>query len=246
MHLSDYFLFHNRVGPFLTRTSFLPLHSFLMPRMLREICHLCGQNPLPTSEIRSLLSRATIDDVGLLKVGGKAFRLEQNLSRFRHIATITLFESPAATVTIFVLPPQTVLPLHDHPRMHVLCKVLAGSISTVGFDWANAVEPGGSGEAILVKRELSTVDAPLAEIGPSTGGIVHEIRNPAEDGGDCAVFCDVITPPYSPIGESSCTYYQAHKALAAMQLGERCVLSPLSTPPVIRMDAIAPYHAATL
>lgn len=53
------------------------------------------------------------------------------------ICTVNLFETDFVSLTAFTLPPGTNLPLHDHPGMHVLCKVLSngGPLQHWSYDW---------------------------------------------------------------------------------------------------------------
>ena len=55
----------------------------------------------------------------------------------KEICSVNLLETDYVAITAFSLPAGTNLPLHDHPGMHVLCKVLndGGPLHHWSFDW---------------------------------------------------------------------------------------------------------------
>lgn len=98
--------------------------------------------------------------------------------------------------TIFPLRRGAMLPLHDHPSMTVICKVLDGRMRIESFEWIDET----SGEA----RSLGSVDAdagsePLV-FGPDPGRL-HRIVALT----DCT-FLDLFAPWYDD--DRPCRYYR--------------------------------------
>lgn len=120
-----------------------------------------------------------------------------------------VIETPGeVAIGIFLLPPFATIPLHDHPQMSVLSRVLAGSLRVRSFDWAEA---GGSASIVVGERRRAflldddLVEGPVTRVlHPEKAGNVHAFAA-GEDG--CTIL-DVIAPPYDHVpGSRSCHYY---------------------------------------
>ncbi|KAK7789375.1 hypothetical protein R5R35_007849 [Gryllus longicercus] len=135
------------------------------------------------------------------------------------ISYIKVFENDILSIGIFVLRPGAKIPLHDHPRMHGVLKVLKGTLKLQSYNLLPA-EGGASKEtrgarkravlaeklpAVLVnERDASCVLTP-------DQGNLHEIipvNGPA-------AFIDLLAPPYETTvpnsGERSCHYFKETK-----------------------------------
>ena len=109
---------------------------------------------------------------------------------------IEIGEGGAAHATIFPLRRGAVLPLHDHPAMTVICKVLHGRMRVESFEWLDEA----SGEArSLGARELDETSDPVV-FGPEPGTL-HRITALT----DCA-FLDLFAPWYDDA--RPCRYYR--------------------------------------
>ena len=128
------------------------------------------------------------------------------------IGYIHLYESEHVSMGIFLLPAGSRIPLHDHPGMTVVSRVLRGSLHVRSYDWAagSCGETGprrpGGGDAVRVFDGLvgSGTERETSVLFPGSNGNVHAF----EAVEDCAVL-DVICPPYNAAAGRPCTYYQA-------------------------------------
>ncbi|KAJ0392105.1 hypothetical protein ATCC90586_011018 [Pythium insidiosum] len=121
--------------------------------------------------------------------------------------------------SIFILPPGSSIPLHDHPEMSVISRVLYGRLHVKSFDLADSKEarhvrslreradPTASCEPRHVARlfQDEVVTAPhTTDLLPDRGNL-HEFV--ADDQLGCAIF-DILTPPYESDDGRDCTYYR--------------------------------------
>lgn len=138
------------------------------------------------------------------------------------VTYISIWADEWFTMGIFVLKNNTRLPLHDHPGMHGLVKVIYGSVTVRNYSNVdkNTLDEAACAEVaaferryardVTVVREVHagvTVDtsSDVVTLDPDNGNY-HEIR--ATNGP--AAFLDLLSPPYddSP-GSRPCSYYKA-------------------------------------
>ena len=100
-------------------------------------------------------------------------------------------------IAAFVLAPHAKIPLHDHPHMTVLSRVISGSLRVTSFD------VGADGKARRSSSIMTSADGPAA-LFPSVNN-VHEFRA----GADGACVLDVIVPPYDEDSGRACHYFEA-------------------------------------
>ncbi|XP_032065722.1 2-aminoethanethiol dioxygenase-like [Thamnophis elegans] len=143
----------------------------------------------------------------------------------------------------FVLRAGTCIPLHDHPGIQGLLKVLYGTLRIACFDEqpeepkdaatsANGSEaascPGHPRRlrALLCSHCLYTASAPPCLLSPQRDNL-HQI---AAEGAGPAVFLNILAPPYDPARGRDCHYYRladGQSLLAAT--GPPCALWLLET-----------------
>ncbi len=97
----------------------------------------------------------------------------------------------------FTIPRLDTLPLHDHPGMTGLLRVLTGRLVVRSFDWVRQTEDGGI--ARLTDRREITPDDDVLVLYPDAGNL-HEVVAAEE-----SAFLDVFFPYYS--SDRPCTYY---------------------------------------
>lgn len=138
----------------------------------------------------NLKSRTTID-----KINEEKFRTSN-----APVFYMKLYEDEIISVGIFIIKSQHRIPLHDHPQMFGLIKVLDGQGYLNAF---NVLFEKNKNELICSKHISTTItsQSETAVLYPNRSNI-HEIY--AINNEHCA-FLDILSPPYS--NENDCTCY---------------------------------------
>ncbi|GMH39098.1 hypothetical protein BSKO_06996 [Bryopsis sp. KO-2023] len=108
-------------------------------------------------------------------------------------------EEAGLHVGIFCLPANAVLPLHDHPGMTVLSRLLYGKMHMRAYQWA---DEGRDGNAKLIADGQLKGSESTSVCFPNHANI-HAFRAITP----CAVL-DVMSPPYDVDEGRDCTYYR--------------------------------------
>jgi cysteamine dioxygenase len=109
-----------------------------------------------------------------------------------------LFERPDLHASLFLVPAGRELPLHDHPEMTVLLRVLAGRLEIRSFDWV----PGTPGMARARPARTVRPGDRCDVLGPRDGNL-HHLRA-LED----TVFVDLFSPYYDEAAGRPCSYFR--------------------------------------
>ncbi|RCV41627.1 hypothetical protein SETIT_9G152200v2 [Setaria italica] len=184
-----------------------------LQRLLDACRDVFKGTPTPPSSIIvpficRLMGRIGPHDVGLMDDLDYFHRMNAAARQTPPIITCkTIYSCSNFTIAVFFLPQRAVMPLHDHPGMTVFSKVLIGSTHVEAYDWLRPRVSGqGSPAAMLAEKVLDhnvTAASDAWVLFPDTGGNMHRF---VVDG-HCA-FLDVLTPPYAPAEQRSCTYYE--------------------------------------
>lgn len=124
------------------------------------------------------------------------------------IAYISVCERSDVTMAIFVLPPGSSIPIHDHTHMCVVSRVLWGVLDVVSFDLlpqeSSAMPNTRLGSFLPARRRADSVlrEGEIAALTPHAGN-VHSFQ--AREW--TAVF-DVLVPPYSEAAGRNCNFYR--------------------------------------
>jgi len=112
-----------------------------------------------------------------------------------------IYEGPLFHMGIFAIPRGGSIPLHDHPEMTVISKLLFGKVRLQSYDWVTKSSSGGTAKKVLDEILLPPVKPHI--LYPSQSNL-HCFT--AVD--PCAFF-DILMPPYNETRK--CSYYKIEK-----------------------------------
>ncbi|KAK7385326.1 hypothetical protein VNO78_31042 [Psophocarpus tetragonolobus] len=179
---------------------------------------LFSQEGLPTFQqihyLKNLLDKVEALDVGIDEFGlcdspksdtttdsSKGLLCGQG---FSEITYVHIHECDDFSMGVFCLPAGKVFPLHDHPGMTVLSKLLYGSAHVKAYDWITLDCTGCQTIGLAGKVVDEVIKAPHEPsiLFPRSGGNIHSFTALTP----CAIL-DVLAPPYSDEFGRPSTYY---------------------------------------
>ena len=128
-------------------------------------------------------------------------------------AYIGIFEDKVFSMGVFVLRSTAALPIHDHPDMHGIVKVIHGSVSVKSY--TKVLEPTPTNDSSHRRRLLRVKAHDVKRLTPSDGvccldpvnANFHEVSTEDTPG----AFFDILAPPYDHgrcrNGPRICRYY---------------------------------------
>ena len=160
------------------------------------------------------MNKLTLEDVGLHP---------QLLKTVKDNMCMTICSTPTFNMAVFLVGPGKRLPLHDHPNMIVLSRLLHGTCHVSSFtpkDPTALHRNNSNASSILYNREVvakTPSDATWC-LSPTISNF-HELRSEG-----VSILFDVLMPPYDESEQRPCNYY------APEAVGEAWRLLPVAEP----------------
>ncbi|GLT44859.1 hypothetical protein SLA2020_187330 [Shorea laevis] len=175
---------------------------------LYETCNAVFSQEHPTiQQIQCVKNH--LDKVEAADVGIDEFNLHgsPNLICGKGLSEITyihIHECNNFSIGIFCFPAGRTFPLHDHPEMTVLSKLLYGSVHIKAYDWIMEKKSGcrTSGIAGAVTNGIFKAPCEPSALFPRSGGNIHSFTALTP-----SAILDVLSPPYSEEFGRPSTYF---------------------------------------
>ena len=197
--------------------------------------------------------RAIYDEVKPAVAGHESAE-GQSCVRYLHISEVP----DQFSIGIFVFAPYSRIPLHDHPEMCVLSRVLYGDLQRVSLDVARESDLAKSfadshgqsgwfgswgattldsirrnlpkGSKFGYKNHVDYLQAPdVTALYPYEGNLHQFVAGP-----DGAAVLDVLLPPYDNSQNRDCTFYEIKEVATSLPKTssgkELCVIVPTGQP----------------
>ncbi|XP_053778905.1 2-aminoethanethiol dioxygenase isoform X1 [Desmodus rotundus] len=186
--------------------------------------------PENLSKLKSLLTQVRAEDLNIAPRKATLQPLPPNLPP---VTYMHIYETDGFSLGVFLLKSGTSIPLHDHPGMHGMLKVLYGTLRISCMDKLEA----GSGQRQRAPPPEQQFEPPLQprERDAIRLGVLRSRAEYTEASGPCvltphrdnlhqidavdgpAAFLDILAPPYDPDDGRDCHYYRVLEPVRAKE-----------------------------
>lgn len=188
------------------------------------------------SQLKSLMSEVCAADLNLVPRRADSTAVVPPARGYQPPVTyMHICETDHFSMGVFLLKSGSSIPLHDHPGMHGMLKVLYGKVRISCFDRLERPSPSQAHTdsprlSVLRSTGEYTADSGPCVLSPDQDNL-HQID--AVDGP--TAFMDILAPPYDPDNGRDCHYYKVltnAEGQGAEQLtGQELWLKEICQPP---------------
>ncbi|XP_058066719.1 2-aminoethanethiol dioxygenase [Anopheles bellator] len=193
--------------------------------------------------LRRLLDQLTLADLGLdpALVATETFQQPTKAP----CTFVDVFQNDWFAISVFVLRENYTMPLHDHPRMYGLLRVVSGAVQIRSYtelarrDMVVTGVGGSAGDPAALRRHVLVAAEPEKIISSSVGDCA--MLTPSERNfheitaiGGPAAFFDILSPPYNTSLPQHISFYRkvpVPRNLAELELGSPGEEKPLAPQP---------------
>lgn len=180
------------------------------PRYQEEASHAFVENQ---GQLRSLVSEVQAADLKLVPRRGDGAPPSLQRGAPPPVTYMHICETDQFSMGVFLLKRGASIPLHDHPGMHGMLRVMYGKVRISCFDRLEVPQVSGPQLArpqlgalrrsVLRSTGEYTVESGPCVLAPDRDNL-HQID--AVDGP--TAFLDILAPPYDPEDGRDCHYYR--------------------------------------
>lgn len=166
------------------------------------------------SQLNKLVSEIRAEDLKIRPQKNAAAPPPISVPHNPPVTYMHICETEAFSMGVFLLKGGTSIPLHDHPGMHGMLKVLYGKVRIMGFDKMES-SPTELPPPLQRYKRSSVLRAALRSSGEYGDGSPPCLLSPHRDNlhqisavDGPAAFLDILAPPYDPDDGRDCHYYK--------------------------------------
>ncbi|XP_071319064.1 2-aminoethanethiol (cysteamine) dioxygenase a [Trachinotus anak] len=190
-----------------------------------------GDNKLAADQQSELISLVTAVRAADLKIAPRKGKASSGAAGLQSppVTYMHICETEVFSMGVFLLRTGASIPLHDHPDMNGMLKVLYGKVSVRCFDKLE--------DNLTVNTAQPHFDPPLTSLQTTSlwRSILRSVAEYSENSGPClltplrdnlhqidavegpAAFLDILAPPYNPDDGRDCHYYKVLQTVAERQ-----------------------------